>query len=139
VIFLDPNESEDDMKTLRAVNTIVMTLEPGKAGDKAKGIPPVRPKTVEIKPKTRFKAQNQDQENDLLAQGAAVVAEPLTEDVVTETVVTTEAKPKATTKAEKAAAAAAAAAEKAAAEKTAADDGDDDGADDGDDDGKDLV
>lgn len=115
------------MKTLRAVNTIVMTIEPGKAGDKAKGIPPVRPKTATILPKTRFKAQNAEQEAELLAMGAAVVADNPVDDAVVETTVVTQTKPKAPTKAEKAAAEAAAAAETdAAAAAAAGDDGDGD-------------
>lgn len=75
------------MKTLRAINTIVMTIEPGKNGDKMKGTPPVRPVAATILPRMRFKAQNQEQEDDLLAQGAAVVAEHPADDSVMETTV----------------------------------------------------
>lgn len=85
------------MKTLRAVNTIIMTLEPGKNGDKMRNLPPERPKSVTIQPRTRFKAQNQEQEDDLLAQGAAIIAGDPVDDDVKETTIVKPVKP--TTKA----------------------------------------
>lgn len=120
------------MKTLRAVNTIVMTIEPGKAGDKAKGIAPVRPKSVQIMPKTRFKAQNAEQEKELLDMGAAVVAEAVDEDAVADTAVVKSVKPSQKDKVEKAEADAKAKAEADAAAKADAGDG-------GNGDGSDLV
>jgi hypothetical protein len=72
------------MKTLRAVHEIHMTITPGKPGDKAKGIAPVRPEVKAIPPKTRFKAQNEAQEAELLASGAAVLADDPKDDAVVE-------------------------------------------------------
>ncbi len=70
------------MKTLRAVHEIHMTVKPGVAGDKSKGLAPVRPEVKAIKPGTRFKAQNEAQEAELLAIGAARVAEDPKDDEV---------------------------------------------------------
>jgi hypothetical protein len=125
------------MKTLRAVHSIVMQLEPGKRGDKSKGIAAVPPKTIEITPKKLFKAQSQEQEDELISLGAAVVADVGKPDEVVTTSVATAAQ----TKAEKAAA------KKASATGDDDDDDDDDdtngegagGGDDGGDDGTGLV
>ena len=62
------------MKTLRAVHTIHVTIAPGKPGNVDKGIAPVRPKVREIAPGTLFKAMSKEQEEDLLARSAAVLA-----------------------------------------------------------------
>lgn len=122
------------MKTLRAVHSIVMTIEPGKAGDKAKGILPVRPKTVTILPKTRFKAQNDEQEAELLKLGAAVVADaPEADPVVDPAVVAAPKKSAAEKKADKAAAKAPAPAAKADEADEGGEGDDDDDDDDGDD------
>jgi len=61
------------MNTLKAVHRIHMTLEPGKPGDKAKGISPTPPKSHIIMPGNLFKAQNEDQEAKLLKEGAATI------------------------------------------------------------------
>ncbi len=116
------------MKTLRAVNTIVMCVEPGKAGDKAKGIAPIRPKLVTILPKTRFKAQSEQQEDELLSQGAAVIAEDLKADPVIDP--TADTKPKTPAKSKAKAAEKPAEAEKPDAPEAGEGEGDDDGEDD---------
>lgn len=59
-----------------ARHLIPMTLTPGKAGDKAKGIAPVAPKVKEVKPGERIMLDPEDAETKfLLANGAIVKAD----------------------------------------------------------------
>lgn len=58
--------------SMKAVHAITRAKEPGKAGDKAKGIPPVRPVTEDIKPGTIFNAASQKEFDFLKGSGAAI-------------------------------------------------------------------
>ncbi len=61
-------------------STVIRTIEPGKAGDKAKGIAPTPPKTKEIKAKTSIMLDPEDQETiDLLVMDAIALAAAETE------------------------------------------------------------
>ena len=56
-------------------STVIRTLEPGKAGDKAKGVAPTPPKTKEIAAKTNIMLDPDDQETiDLLGMDAIALA-----------------------------------------------------------------
>lgn len=141
------------MKTLRAKHTIHMTVKPGVAGDRATGLKAIPPEVKKIAPKGLFKAQDADQENTLLASGAAeIFAEDDAPATSTKpaTPAAKPATPAAKSKADKAAAAAAAesaaaaAAAESAAKEAEADEegsGDDEGGEGGDEDDerKDLI
>lgn len=90
------------LKKLRAINEIHRTLEPGTAGDKSKNLAPVRPQTEILKPGTYFMAMSQDQQDELLASGAAVLSASASRDSLDEEdegdVVETKTKPKAPAK-----------------------------------------
>ena len=53
-----------------AIHEVHLTVEPGKPGDKQKGIAPVKPKVKVIPPKTGFMADT-DVGDELVAAGAA--------------------------------------------------------------------
>lgn len=53
-----------------AIHEVHLTVEPGKPGDKSKGILPVKPKVKVIPPKTGFMAET-DIGDELVAAGAA--------------------------------------------------------------------
>lgn len=59
--------------TLIAINQIIRTVEPGKPGDKSKGIKATPPKTQVINPKTIFVAQDDDEFKEL-TEGPAPAA-----------------------------------------------------------------
>lgn len=62
------------LKTLIAVTTIHITITPGKAGDKAKGVSPTPPVVKILPPKTRFQAADEAQQAELIASGGARLA-----------------------------------------------------------------
>jgi hypothetical protein len=59
------------LKQLIALTEIHMTVTPGKAGDPAKGLAPVRPKTKTIPNGAQFKAQSEEQEAEFIEMRAA--------------------------------------------------------------------
>jgi hypothetical protein len=58
------------LKTVIAVHTIHRTVEPGKEGNKDKGIKAVPPQVQVILPKTRFIPKDQEELDSLLEAGA---------------------------------------------------------------------
>lgn len=62
------------LKTLIAVATIHITVTPGKAGDRAKGVSPVPPVVKILPAKTRFQAADEAQQAELIASGGARLA-----------------------------------------------------------------
>lgn len=59
-----------------AKHLIPMTVTPGKPGDKAKGIAPVKPKVKEIKPGERIMLDPEDDETKFLLSAGAVEKAP---------------------------------------------------------------
>lgn len=59
-----------DNRTVIAVTVISRTVEPGKPGDRLKGIRPTPPKIQMIQPKTVFQTQSKEEFDDLMAMGA---------------------------------------------------------------------
>jgi len=60
---------------LIAITQIEVTLALGQAGDSTKGLPSMPPKTLSVAPGTLFIAADKDQEYQLVAMGAARLAE----------------------------------------------------------------
>ena len=67
------------LKSLIAITDIEMTVTPGKAGDRSKGIAPVQPKTKTIKTGTIFKARDKAEQDEFFAL-ACVRESDLTDD-----------------------------------------------------------
>lgn len=59
-----------DNRTVIAVTVISRTIEPGKPGDKQKGIRPTPPKVQMIQPKTVFQTQSKEEFDELMSLGA---------------------------------------------------------------------
>lgn len=59
------------MDTLIAISEIHYAKEPGQPGDKSKGLLPKRPVTAVIKAGTVFKAEDADQQKEMIDAGAA--------------------------------------------------------------------
>lgn len=63
-------------KTFRAITEVHITDEPGKRGDKAKGLPPVKPKVIIIPAKGYLTMDpDSDVAKELLAKGAIELAQ----------------------------------------------------------------
>jgi hypothetical protein len=65
----------DSLKQLVALNTIVITTKEGQPGDRNAGIAPTPPETKEIPRDAQFKARSAEEQEQLLAMGAARIVE----------------------------------------------------------------